>query len=63
MAEVKCVVCGGAIVQDRILIEQNVVTYNAKNDGCHCRGCGIKFKPNLDELSKLFEDIIAKAKD
>jgi len=63
MAKMKCIVCGGAIVQDKILIDTNVVTYTTRYDGCHCTGCGIKFKPNLDELSKLSEDRIAKAKD
>ena len=55
MAELKCVMCGGTIVQDSIRVDQNL----ERSDGCHCTGCGIKFKPNLDELSKLFKDIRA----
>lgn len=53
MPELKCFLCQGTIVQDRIEKERYVAIY----DGCHCTGCGIKFKPNLEELIKLFEAI------
>ncbi len=52
----KCIVCGGAVQQDVIVKARHVGVY----DGCHCTGCGIKFKPNLPELTKLFEDLISK---
>ena len=54
MPALKCIVCGGAVVQDMIQKDRHVGVY----DGCHCTGCGIKFKPNLDELGKLFENLL-----
>ncbi|KKM93621.1 hypothetical protein LCGC14_1206520 [marine sediment metagenome] len=53
MPELKCIVCGGSVQQDVIVGARHV----GLNDGCHCRGCGIKFKPDLTELTKLFENI------
>ncbi len=53
MPELKCIVCRGAVVQDLIQKDRHAAIY----DGCHCTGCGIKFKPNLDELGKLFEKL------
>ena len=53
MAELKCIVCGGAVVQDVIEKHRYVAVY----DGCHCTRCGIKFKPNLSDLDILFKNL------
>jgi len=49
----KCIICGGVIVQDKIEKARHVAVY----DGCHCTGCGIKFKPNLSDLDILFKNL------
>lgn len=51
MAELKCPLCGGTIVQD--LIEK--ARYVAILNGCHCARCGIKFQPNLEPLGELLK--------